>query len=90
MRILPSRVWKVYPVDKERETFIFEDQFEIALDKVKELGFFIEIESLRDFGGVEETRTKLLEFAERIGIENPTLDKRGYPYELMKKKGLLK
>jgi adenylate cyclase class 2 len=77
-------------VEKQRETFVFSDEFEIALDIVKDLGYFIEIETLRDFGSVEEAREKLLGFSARIGIPNPKLDMRGYPYELMKKRGLLR
>ena len=77
-------------VEKTREVFIYNNELEIALDVVKGLGRFIEIESLKDFGGVEETRKKLIDFSARIGIPNPRMDKRGYPYELMKKRGLIK
>lgn len=76
-------------VEKQRETFTFGNDFEISLDEVKDLGHFIEIESMRNLGSVEETRKKILEFAARLGLENPRMDKRGYPYELMRKKGLL-
>ena len=76
-------------VKKHRERFVFKGDFEICLDSVEDLGYFIEIESLRDFGGVEKTRGKLLEFAEALGLKDQRMDKRGYPYELMKKRGLL-
>ena len=77
-------------VEKTRETFRFEDRLEICLDDVKDLGFFIEIESMKNLGTVEETRKQLFGFAARLGLENTRMDKRGYPYELMRKKGLLK
>lgn len=77
-------------VDKTRETYNYNDEFEIALDSVKDLGYFIEIEAKKDFGGVEETKKRVIEFAESIGIDSSKRVKRGYPYLLMEKKGLIK
>lgn len=77
-------------IEKEREIYIYKDEFEIALDSVKELGNFIEIETLKDFGGIEETRKKIIEFANNLGINTSKADKRGYPFLLMKKNGLIK
>ena len=68
---------------------MFQDEFEIGLDTVKDLGFFIEIESIKDFGSVEKTRKKIFEFAELLGIDH-SRELRGYPFLLMKKKGLIK
>lgn len=76
-------------IKKIRQVYEFEDKFEIALDKVKELGFFIEIEAIKDLGSVENTRKKLLNFADRLEIDTTNTDKRGYPYLKMKKKGLV-
>ncbi|HLD80538.1 MAG TPA: class IV adenylate cyclase [archaeon] len=78
-------------VEKERVVFVHGDSFEVALDDVKGLGCFIEIEALKDLGGVTATREKLFEFAAGLGIDaaRELEDKRGYPYQLMKKKGLL-
>ncbi len=75
-------------VDKERTTFVTED-FEIALDNVKGQGYFIEIEALKIFNSVEETRVKLFEFAQSLGLDTSKPDNRGYPYLLLEKKGLL-
>jgi adenylate cyclase, class 2 len=88
LKVLDFR--ELVTVDKTRETFYFEGKFEVCLDQVRDLGFFVEIEATADLGSVEETRARLLEFAARIGLPEPVMDKRGYPYELMKKKGLLK
>lgn len=77
-------------VEKDREIYEYEGEFEIGLDIVKDLGYFIEIESIKDFGSVDETRKKLFELAEMLGIDASKPDERGYPYDLMKKKGLLK
>ncbi|MFH1445079.1 MAG: class IV adenylate cyclase [Nanoarchaeota archaeon] len=72
-------------VEKERETFIYKDDFEICMDKVKDLGFFIEIEAMKSFDGVEDTRNKLFEFAESLGIDTSKTAPRGYVCMLMKK-----
>ena len=81
---------KLVSVDKTRETCHYKDEFEIALDSVKELGNFIEIESLKDFGGISLTREKLFELANQLGLDTSNCDLRGYPFMLLKKKGLLK
>jgi|Deesub1362B_J571_1020462.scaffolds.fasta_scaffold05537_1 adenylate cyclase class 2 len=81
---------KLVTVEKEREIYIYNDEFEIALDRVKDLGFFIEIEAIKDFGSIEKTREKLFEIANFLGIDISKTDKRGYPYLLMKKKGFVK
>jgi adenylate cyclase class 2 len=80
---------KLVTVEKKRETFDYNGEFEIALDSVKNAGYFVEIEALKDFGGIEETRKKLFEFAGTIGIGHIEPDNRGYPYLLMQKKGLV-
>ena len=63
---------------------------EIALDKVRELGHFIEIEAKKNFGSIEATREKLFQFAKDLGIDITKTDLRGYPFLLMEKKGLIK
>jgi len=73
-------------VRKTRETFRTEG-FEFALDTVDELGHFVEIEALKDFGGITVTRDKLFAAAREIGITTES-DLRGYPFILMQKKGL--
>jgi len=81
---------KLVTVEKEREIYIYKDEFEIVLDIVKDLGHFIEIESLKDFGGVEATRNKVFEFAESLDLDTSERDLRGYPFLVMKKDGLIK
>lgn len=77
-------------IDKQREKYIYKKQFEIVLDKVKGLGYFIEIEALKDFGGLDVTREKLLSFANQLGIDSSKRDNKGYVLLLMEKKGLIK
>lgn len=81
---------KLICIDKERETYTWYDEFEIVLDKVKNLGFFVEIEALKDFGGIEITRKKLFELAKKLDLDTENPDKRGYPYLLLEKTGLIK
>jgi len=81
---------KLIIVEKKREIYMYNDEFEIALDDVKELGYFIEIEAIKDFGNVMVTRKQLFEFAKKMGIDVSKTEKRGYPYLLMKKKGIIK
>lgn len=80
---------RLVTVEKEREVYLYNDEFEVALDTVKELGHFMEIEVRKSFGSIEETREKLFEFAKNLGLDVSKIDKRGYPFLLMKKKGLI-
>ncbi len=77
-------------VDKERETYDYNGEFEIALDVVKDLGHFIEIEAMKEFGTVEKAREKLFKLAKSLGVDTSNPDLRGYPFLMMEKKGLVK
>lgn len=72
-------------VEKKRQTYVYKDEFEIVLDEVKNLGFFIEIEAIKDFGGVELTRERLNEFVKELNINVNNIDYRGYPFQLLNK-----
>jgi len=94
----PSQIEKILKVlnfdnfltiDKKRETYTYKDEFEIALDKVKGLGYFVEIEATRNFGSNEQTLKKLFFLAEGMGIDTSRKDKDGYALLLLKKKQLL-
>ncbi|MFA6322001.1 MAG: class IV adenylate cyclase [Candidatus Buchananbacteria bacterium] len=76
-------------VVKVRLTYNYQNEFEIFLDSVNDLGWFIEIEALKNFGSIQTTRQKLFELAEQLGCDISQPDKRGYPYLLLKKKGLI-
>lgn len=81
---------KLVAVDKEREVYTYNGEFEIALDVVKDLGYFIEIETMKDFVNVENARKRLFEFAKILGVDVSNPDLRGYPFLMMEKKGLVK
>lgn len=79
---------KLVSVEKVRLIFVKND-LEIALDNVKHLGYFIEIESLKNTGGVKNTRKVLLDYARKLGVGDIVNVPGGYAAELMRKKKLL-
>ena len=80
---------KLVTVENDRSTFVIGDEFEVALDNVKGLGYFIEVEALKNFGSINLAREKLFEFAESLGVDVSNPDKRGYPYLMLKRNGLI-
>ena len=81
---------KVVTVDKQRQYWDCED-FEVCLDKVKDLGFFIEVEAKGDIEDTEKARERCFHFLEKLGIKDYKENsmKEGYPGLLLesKKKG---
>ena len=75
-------------VDKKRSIWLYKNT-EIAIDEVKELGFFLEIEAKGNFATVEEAREQLYLILEEIEANVGEQDFEGYPFLLLKKKGLL-
>lgn len=73
-------------VEKKRQTYLYKDEFEIVLDDVKDLGYFIEIEALKDLGGIEQTRKSLNELVLSLNLNPQNIDYRGYPFQLLNKK----
>ena len=64
---------------KKRLKYIYKNIFEIVLDKVDDLGYFIEIEALEDLGGIEETRRRVVAIIKDLAVKNFRQDLRGYP-----------
>lgn len=71
---------KVVYVDKKRDVFVYDDTFEVVFDEVRDLGWFIEVEALRDLGGVDGTRQAIMDFIVGLGIADYRVDYRGYPF----------
>ncbi|HXK32369.1 MAG TPA: class IV adenylate cyclase [Candidatus Paceibacterota bacterium] len=71
---------KVIIVDKERQYWNC-GKFEVALDDVKGLGFFIEVEAKGSFDNPIKAREKCINFLEKFGIKISEKDliKKGYP-----------
>jgi len=75
-------------VDKNRSVWNYKDT-EIAIDEVQELGNFIEIEARGNFTNIEEAKKHLYAILKEIGAKVGEQDFEGYPYLLLKNKGLL-
>lgn len=72
-------------VDKVRRTYMYMDKYEIALDSVVDLGYFVEIEVKRYTASPMEEYDALLKVAKEFSLHLDHIDKRGYPYYLLKR-----
>ena len=73
-------------IDKQREIYKVNSSFEISLDRVKGLGYFIEIESLKGFGNHDKAMEKIYTFAKELGLNPTKRDSKGYVTLMMEKK----
>lgn len=64
-------------VNKSREIYIYED-YEIAVDKIENLGLFFEVELKKQIDNPESGRQIIHNFLKTIGIKKYTLQERGY------------
>lgn len=71
-------------VIKTRKYFDCGD-FEVTLDKVKNLGNFMEIEAKRSFGSIGKTRKACLNFLKNLNIKYEMRAQMGYPRMLYRK-----
>lgn len=65
---------------------MYQDKYEISLDYVKELGYFIEIEVMKYDKDILYEYDDLLKLARSFALDLDKIDKRGYPYYLLKRK----
>lgn len=77
---------KVIIVDKTRNTWFYKD-CEVAIDKVIDLGEYLEIEAKRDFRNIGEAKKHIYKILKEIGAEVGEQDFVGYPYRLLEKQG---
>lgn len=70
-------------VDKTRKVFFYLEKYEIALDYVENLGYFIEIEVKKYDGSALQEYDKLLKLAKDLNLNLDNIDNRGYPYHLI-------
>lgn len=70
-------------VDKKRKTYFYQDKYEIALDYVDKLGYFIEIEVKNYDTSALQEYDNLLKLAKDLNLNLDNIDKRGYPYHLI-------
>lgn len=77
---------KIALVDKVRKTYFYLNKYEVALDKVKDLGFFVEIEVKKYDNEANLEYDELLRVVKRLNLNLDNQDKRGYPYYLLDEK----
>lgn len=73
-------------VEKSRTIWEFKE-VEIAVDNVKELGFFIELEAKNDFENPKEGKKFLYNILNELNAEVGEEDLRGYPFLALEKRG---
>lgn len=76
---------QISKVDKNRRKYIYLNKYEISLDNVKELGYFIEIEVIKYDNDVMQEYDDLLELAKKLDLNLDEIDKKGYPYYFINK-----
>lgn len=76
---------KIVVVGKIRKIYFYLDKYEIALDYVEELGYFIEIEVKKYFKSPLEEYDNLIKLAKSLNLNLDNIDKRGYPYHIIYK-----
>ena len=83
------RINQICEVKKNRDTFIYKDIFEVSLDKVEGLGFFVEIEIYDKNIPIKEANQLLLEFIKEMNLDITRRNLKGYSYlmydKIMKK-----
>ena len=74
---------KIAVVNIKRKTYLYLNKYEIALDFVDDLGYYIEIE-VKDYNKdpVEEY-SDLLKITKELHLNLDNIDKRGYPYHMI-------
>lgn len=74
---------KITVVHKIRSTYFYLNKYEIALDYVENLGYFIEIEVKKYDQSAMKEYDRLLKLAKDLDLNLDHIDKRGYPYHLI-------
>lgn len=76
----------IVTVEKTRSTWMYKD-VEIAVDDVKELGSYIELEAKGAFGSIDAARDRLYAVLKELNAKIGEQDFRGYPHLLLEKQG---
>jgi len=73
-------------VTKHRKYFDYKD-FEILIDHIEELGYFMEVEAKKPLGSLKETKKECYKILEEIEAKWETPKIRGYPRMILKNQG---
>lgn len=76
---------EIVVVDKQRKTYLYLNKYEVALDYVKKLGYFIEIEVKNYSKNPIDEYNDLLKLAKRLNLSLNNIDKKGYPFHIIYK-----
>lgn len=79
------RIEKVCEVKKKRDSFLYKDLFEISLDAVEDLGYFIEIEIYDKTLPIKDANKFLLEFIKEMNLDITRRNLKGYSYLMYEK-----
>lgn len=72
-------------INKTRHTYIYKDKYEIALDEVEDLGYFVEIEVKKIEWDYKTERKEIYRIAEEeFNLNLNNIDLRGYPFYYIK------
>ncbi len=74
---------KIAVVDKARKLYRYLEKYEVALDYVEDLGYFVEIEVKRPGESALQDYEDLLSLARELNLDLDKIDKRGYPYHMI-------
>ena len=75
-------------IDKHRKEYEYEGKLEIVLDRVKDLGNYIELEAKVEFDNLQSAREYIFSVVEKLGLSADDQCSDGYVLAMMKKKGL--
>ena len=75
-------------VDKYREEYLSETGFMIALDKVVDLGFFVEIENCNETDSLKKRNQDLISVVEQLHLDTAMRNTEGYSNMLYRKSHL--
>ncbi len=76
---------KIAVVNKIRNTYLYLNKYEVALDYVDNLGYFIEIEVKKYNDNAIKEYDNLIKIAKNLNLNLNNIDKRGYPYHIIYK-----
>lgn len=79
------RISEVFTLKKDRKSFLYQNEIEIALDVVDQLGYFIELEIV-DFRNVGHALEEMKQFISKFGITEEMRNCEGYSYLLFNQK----
>ena len=73
-------------VNKTRKIYMYQGKYEIGLDEVENLGYFIEIENKKYEKPILEEYDELISTASNLNINLNNITKKGYPHILLEEK----